>query len=206
MRDADERQCQGIETLKQRRRCVNGDLIRRREQHVLLVPVHRARAGTIAGKCAVHHREEAGVDVLLDREQIDQCLVDDAVRPVALAPEQTAERVLHRAGNRRKDVRLHRGQLDDVVADEEFRDIDALWINIAQNKERLLGFVAHPGHFRLVDVGAGDAVLVGDITVLVVGFAVARVHDHRIVVNAEEIIVPIGLELADDALQLPRRR
>jgi len=83
-------------------------LILGREHHVFDHRPHRARPRAITGGGAVHHREDARVDLLLDREQIDQRLVDPRVRVVALRVEQAAERVLHRAGGRCIDMALNR--------------------------------------------------------------------------------------------------
>ena len=87
---------------------------------------HAARAGTVAGKRAVHHREDAAVNLLLDHQQIDQRFVDHRMRPVPPLVQQPAERVLHRAGRRREDVRLDRRQVKDVLADEAARDHEAV--------------------------------------------------------------------------------
>ena len=65
--------------------------------HVLDHRDHGARARAVAGGGAVHHREDAGVDLLLDGQQVDQRLVDPGVGVVALGVEQAAEGVLHRA-------------------------------------------------------------------------------------------------------------
>ena len=47
--------------------------------HVLDHREHGARARAVAGGGAVHHREEPGVDLLLDRQQVHQRLVDPGV-------------------------------------------------------------------------------------------------------------------------------
>ena len=79
---------------------------------------HGARAGAVAGEGAVHDGEDAGMDFLLDRQQVDQRLVDDGVGPVAAGVEQAAEGVLHGAGGGGEDVGLEGRQVDDVLADE----------------------------------------------------------------------------------------
>ena len=86
-----------IDAHQLRRHRVDRDLIGAGEHHVLDVRHHAARPGTVAGERAVHHREHAAVDLLLDHQQVDERLVDDRMRPVPLLVEQAAERVLHRA-------------------------------------------------------------------------------------------------------------
>ena len=76
---------------------VDGHLVGRGQEHVLDVGDHAARARAVAGEGAVHHREDAAVDLLLDHQQVDQRLVDHRVGPVAALVEQAAEGVLHRA-------------------------------------------------------------------------------------------------------------
>ena len=109
--------------------------------HVLHVRHHAARARAVAGERAVHHREHAAVDLLLDHQQVDQRLVDHRVRPVPLLVEQAAERVLHRAGRGGEHVRLDRRQVDDVLADEPLRDHEPFGIDLVQAEE-LVGQVA----------------------------------------------------------------
>ena len=115
-----------IEAHQPRRHRVDGHLIGARQDHVLHVRDHAARPGTVAGKGPVHHREDAAVNLLLDHQQIDERLVDHRMRPVAPLVQQPAKRVLHRPGRRREDVRLHRRQVDDVLADEAARDHEAV--------------------------------------------------------------------------------
>ena len=93
--------------------------------------------GTVAGERPVHHREDAAVDLLLDHQEIDERLVDDRVGPVPMLVQQPAERVLHRPGRGREDVRLHRRQVDDVLPDEALRDHEALRVDLVQARELL---------------------------------------------------------------------
>ena len=86
---------------------------------------HRARAGTFAGDRAVHHREDSGMDLLLDPQPVHDGLVDHRVGPVAVEIEQTAEGVLHGSGGAGEDVGLHRRQVDDIPADQHLRNLDA---------------------------------------------------------------------------------
>ena len=58
---------------------VDGDLIGAREQHVLHVGDHATRSRSVAGEGAVHDREETGMDLLLDHEQVHERFVDDGV-------------------------------------------------------------------------------------------------------------------------------
>ncbi len=116
---------------------VDRDLIVGREDHVLRIRDHAARAGAVTGERSVHDREDSLVDLLLDHEEVDEGLVDDRVRPVAVLVQKTAERVLHRAGSGREDVRLDRREVDDVLADEPLRDREALRIDLVEAEELL---------------------------------------------------------------------
>lgn len=77
---------------------VDGDLICRGQDDVLLDGPDHARPGSISGGRAVHHREDAGVDFLLDRQQVHERFVNPRVGVVPVFAQQTAESVLHRAG------------------------------------------------------------------------------------------------------------
>ena len=133
------------------------------------------------------------MDVLLDHQQVDQRVVDHGVRPVAVAVQQPAEGVLHRAGDGGEDVRLDRGQVDDIHPDQRLGDEHAIRIDLIQHQEGLLGLVFDPLEILVVQVQAGDVVLVGDEAVLVVALAVGGVHHHRIVVDADQVVVAGGL-------------
>ncbi len=144
-----------------------------------------------------------GVDILLDHQQVDQRVVDHGVRPVAVAVQQPAKGVLHRAGDGGEDVRLDRGQVDDVHAHQRLGDEDALRVDLVQHQEGLLGVVFHPLEILVVQVQAGDVVLVGDEAVLVVALAVGGVDHHGIVVHADQVGVAGALQGADHAFDLP---
>ena len=99
-----------------------------------------------------------GVDLLLDRQQIDQRLVNPRVRVVAPRVQQAAERVLHRAGRRRVDVALGRRQVDDVLAEEVVGDVDAFGEDAVEHAHPRLRLVAHPRHVLVLEVVEdGDA-------------------------------------------------
>ena len=89
-----------------------------------------------------------GVDLLLDRQQVDQRLVDPGVGVVAVVVQQAAEGVLHRAGGRGVDVALDRGQVDDVLAREVVGDADALGEDVVQHVHLGLGLVDRPSSCR----------------------------------------------------------
>ena len=63
---------------------VDGDLIGAREDDVLGVPAHGAGAGSVAGECAVGYGEDAGVNLLLYLQEVNEGLVDGGVCPVAV--------------------------------------------------------------------------------------------------------------------------
>jgi hypothetical protein len=114
---------------------VDGHLVSRCEHHVLDVGHHAARPRPITGKSPVHHREDALVNPLLNHQQIDQRLVDDFVRPVTLLVQQSPEGVLHRPGHGGEHVRLHRGQVDDVLAGKALGNLEPLGINLIEHQQ-----------------------------------------------------------------------
>ena len=154
--------------------------------HVLDVRHHAARARAVAGKRAVHHREDAAMDLLLDHQQVDERLVDDRMRPVAVLVQQAAERVLHRPGRRREDVRLHGRQVDDVLADEALRDHEALRVDLVEAHELLRQVADRLADvdplLGLVEVDVAQAVRLDDVDLLVLALAEMRVDDDRAVV------------------------
>ena len=101
---------------------VDGHLVGAGQQHVPGVRQHGARPRPVAGKRAVHHGEDAAMDLPLDDQQVHQRLVDDRMGVVPVLVQQSAERVLHRPGRRGEDVGLHRRKVDDVLPDEALRD------------------------------------------------------------------------------------
>ena len=121
MGEADELEGQRVEAHELGGDGVDGDLVGAGQDEVLHVRAHGARARAVAGDGAVHDSEDAGVDLLLDRQEVDQRLVDDGVGPVAAVAQEAAEGVLHRAGHGGEDVGLQGRQVDDVLADEGLR-------------------------------------------------------------------------------------
>ena len=134
------------------------------------------------------------------------------MRPVPMLVEQAAERVLHRAGGRREHVRLHRRQVDDVLADEALRDHEALRVDLVQAGELLRQIADRVTDvdplLGLVDVDVAQAVRFDDVDLLVLALAEMGVDDDRAVVARvdQRRVVAVLLHRADDAVELPRRR
>ena len=187
-----------------RRYRVNRNLVCARKDQVLLVPAHRPWARPITSKCTVHDGKYSRVDLLLDRQKIDQCFVDDGVRPMAIAMQQSAERVFHGAGHLSKHVRLDGGEVDDVFAGKGLRDEQTVWENVVQHKHVALWRIRNPSVWRHIKCDAWDTVLFLDNLVLILGLALKRVDHHGPVVRGHQIIVPVRLELLDHSVHLPR--
>ena len=190
---------------------IDGDLIGGRQKHVLDVRDHAARTGAIPGERAVHHREHAAVDLLLDHQQVHQRLVDDRVRPVTMLVEQPPERVLHRAGGGRENVGLHRRQVDDVLSDEPPRNAEPVRIDLVQTQEAIRQ-VAHRVAYvdpvlALVQVHVAQAMLGDDVNLFVLSLPEVRVDDHGPVVTAVDQggVVAVLLHGTDHAFELPGR-
>ena len=167
---------------------IDRDLVRRRQDDVLDLRMHRAGTGAVAGGRAVHHREESGVDLLLDRQQVDERLVNPGVRVVPVGIEQAAERVLHRARGGRVKVALGGRQMDDVLAGEEVRNCMPLGENLVQGKQLALRTVRYPLHvIRLEVVLHRDLVVLEDGQVPVEVLALENVDDDGLVLHAHQI-------------------
>ena len=188
---------------------VDRHLIGARQDDVLHTRNHAARPGAVAGERAVHHREHAAMDLLLNHQQVDERFVDDRVRPVAALVQQPAERVLHRAGHRREDVRLDRRQMNDVLADEPARNHEPLRVHLVQAEEVLRqiadGVVDVDPLFAFVDVDVAQPVRLDDRELLVLALAQVRVdHDRPVVARVDQIRrVAVLLHGANHALELP---
>ena len=141
VREADVLDAQRVEAEDLRRHGVDRDLVGAGEHEVGAHRDHGARAGAVAAEGAVHHAEEAAVDLLLDVQQVDERLVDDRVRVVAVRVEQAAEGVLHGAGGGRVDVALHGRQVDDVLALEVVGHLDAVWEDRVESEHLRLRLV-----------------------------------------------------------------
>ncbi|MBN9494892.1 peptidase dimerization domain-containing protein, partial [bacterium] len=75
--EADERDGHGIEAHESSGGGIDRDLVRAREDEVLHVRTHCARARAIARDGPIHDGEDAGVDLLLDSKQVHKRFVDD---------------------------------------------------------------------------------------------------------------------------------
>ena len=191
---------------------VDRHLVGAGEHDVLDVRHHAARPRAIAGEGAVHDREHAAMDLLLDHQQIDERLVDHRMRPVPLLVEQAAERVLHRAGGGREHVRLHRRQVQDVLADEPLRDHEPVGVDVVQAEELVREIAdrvadVDPRLVAFIEMDVAQAVRLHDRQLLVFGFAEVRVDDDgAVVAGVDQLrLVAVLLHRLDHAVELPRR-
>jgi hypothetical protein len=120
------------QSLKIGRHGIDGHLVGRRQDKILLLHPHGPRARTVAGKGAIHHGEKAGMNLLLDCQKVDHCLVDNGVRPMAPFRQQPAERVLHRAGDGGEDMGLDRGQVDDIPVEKQAWHLDSIRVDLVK--------------------------------------------------------------------------
>ena len=212
MREADELDRHRIHAHQLRGHRVDRHLIVARQDHVLHVRHHAARPGAVAGERAVHHREHAAMDLLLDHQQVDERLVNHRMRPVTMLVQQPAERVLHRARRGREDVRLDRGQMDDVLADEAAGNHEALRIDLVQAQELLRQIADRVADvdplFTFVEVDVAQLVRLDDVDLLVLAFAEVRVdHDGAVVAGVNQVRrIAVLFHRPDHAVQLPGRR
>ena len=204
MGEANERQAHRVEAHHLRRHGVHGDRIGAGQDDILDVRPHGPRPRPIARDRAVHHGEHAGVNLLLDAQEVDQRFVDDRVRPVPAVVQQPPEGVLHRAGHGGEDVRLERGHMDDVRAEEHLRHFDAVREHLVEDEHLALRRVRHPFGALVLEVDALHAVLFEHLVVLVAAFAVVRIDDHGAVLDGRNAVVTGVLQRLGDAVELPR--
>ena len=209
VRQADEFDRQRIHAHQLRGDGVDRHLIGAGENHVLDVRDHAARPGTVAGKRSVHDREHAAMNLLLNHQQVDERFVNHRVRPVPPLVEQPAKRVLHRAGGCREDVRLHGGQMNDVLADEPAGNHEALRIDLVQAEEVFReiadGVADVDPLFAFVDMDVAEAVRLDDRQLLVFALAQVSVDDNGSVVARVHQVGRIAVLLhgPNHTLQLP---
>ena len=128
------------------------------------------------------------------------------MRVVPPRVQQPAERVLHRAGRRRVDVALGRRQVNDVLAEEVVGNVDAFGEDALQHAHPRLRLVRNPLHVPVLEVVEdGDLVALEDRNVVIEVFALERVGDDRLVLDADLIGEAVVRERANRALELPRR-
>ena len=123
--------------------------------------------------------------------------------PVA---QQAAERVLHRAGRRGEDVRLDRRQVDDVLADERLRDLDAIGEDLVEDEHLALRLVVDPDGVFIRQVDALEAVAVEDDLVLVLDLALVGIDDDGAVLDGHDLVIAVAKEGADYPFELPGGR
>ena len=152
VRHADVGQRHRIEPHQLGRHRIDGDLVARRQHHVLDHRIHGPRPRTVSRGRPVHDGEQPRVDLLLNREQIDERFVNPRVGVVPPRVQQAAERVLHRAGRRRVDVALHGRQVHDVLAEEVVGDADAFGKDVIERAHARLRPIAHPLHVAVLEV------------------------------------------------------
>ena len=197
---------EGVEPHHLRRHGVDRDLVGGGQENVFAHGNHRARPRSVADRGPVHHGEEAGVDLLLDREEVHQRFVDPGVGVMPAGGQQAAEGVLHRAGRGGVDVALDGRQVDDVGAEEELRDLDAVREHLRQREHLPLRLVTHPREVVGVAVVAHRyAVAAEHAEVAVEPLALLRVGDDRVVLDAHQVGEAGGAQREDRALELPRR-
>ena len=210
--EADVPDRERIEAHQLRRHGVDGDLIGARQQHVLDVGNHAARAGAVAREGPVHHREDSAVDLLLDHQQVHERVVNHRMRPVAPLVQKTAEGILHRAGGGGEDVGLHGGKMNDVLADEAPRNVEAVGVDLVEAQEpvrEVADGVADVDPFlAFVEVDVAKPVRLHHRELLVLPLGEVSVDDDgAVVAGVDQVrIVAVRLHGADHALELPGRR
>ena len=164
--------------------CVNCNHISAGQDVVLDQRNHAAGAWPVARKGAIHDREDARMNFLLNGQQINQRLVNHAVCPMPFIEEQATERVLHGSSHLCKHVRLHGRQMDDIGAHQPLWNADALGKDFVQGQHLRLWHVVNPLLTLLVQMNVAQAVFRENLFVLVCDLALVRVHHDSPVVAA----------------------
>ena len=197
---------QGVEAHQFGGHGVNGHLVGRGQDDILDLRLHGARAGAVASGGAVHHGEDARVDLLLNRQQVYQRFVDPGVGVVAVGAEEPSEGVLHRSGGYCVDVALNRRQMNNVLAEEVVGDADASGIDAIQHQHLGFGLVGHPGHIPVLEVVENrDVVVAEDGHVMVQVLTFEGVDHHRLVLHTTQVGEASLVQGQHRALQLPGR-
>ena len=110
------------------------------------------------------------------------------------AVQESAEGVLHCAGDGGEDMRLHRWQVDDVLAEEHLRDLEALRVDVVEGDHPGLGLEVHPLGGRKVEEDAIEAVLLFHGLVLILQRAFDGVDYDGAVVRGDKVGVAVFLE------------
>ena len=193
-----------IEPHDARRHGVDGHRVGAGQDDVADHRVHGARAGAVAAHRAVHDGENAGVQLLLHHDEVDQHLVHVLVRVVPHFLEETPEGVLDRSGGRGVAVRLDGRQVNDAPAGVDGRDLDALGEDGVQLQERRLETMDLP--IDLWKRREGEAVTLQDRQPAVVGGPLPWVGDHGPVLDRVQAggSVPVLQHRLDHPFDLPR--
>src|SRR5438128_868860 len=207
MRQANVADAERIEAHQPGGHGVDRHLVAAREYDVFDLGMHRARSGPVARRCAVHHREDAAVDLLLNCQEVDQRLVDPTMRVMPTCVQQTTEGIFHSTRCGSVDVALYRRQVDDVLSLEVVGNPDPFGKDLVQNQHFRPGLESDPGHVVVLEVVEHrDAVALEDRQIAVQVFAFEGVGDDRLVLNTHQLGEAVGAQSTDGALELPRRR
>jgi len=182
---------------------IDGHLVLACKQNIADIGLHRPWTGAVATDRTIHDRKDPGVDLLLDREEIYQHLMDHLVSVVAVLRDQAPKSVLYCPGGGRVAVGLDGWKMDDVTAKEGFGDED-LSKEIIHREH--LGFRRKKHPFN---VGQGlilDAVPLENREPLVVVCTLPGMGDHGLVLDADNILVAILSERREHSIKLPGRR
>lgn len=191
---------------------IDGDLVRARKDDVFGIGYHASGTGPVSGECAVHYREYAGMNFLLDHQEVHEGLVNNRMGPVAPFVEEAAEGIFHGAGCGGKYVGLHGGQVDDVFADQAPGNVESVGVDLIQAQESVRQ-IAHgipnvDPFLAFIQVDIPQAVGVDDLDLFILPFAQPGIDDDRPVVAGVDQVPAIAVPChgADHAFELPRGR
>jgi hypothetical protein len=120
--------------------------------------------------------------------------------------QETAEGILHRTGGGGEDVGLHGGQMNDVLADEAPRNVEAIAVDLVEAEKpvrEVTDGVADVDPFlSFVEMDVAKPVRLHDRELLVLPLGEVSVDDDgAVVAGVYQIwIVAVGLHGADHAL------
>ena len=108
---------------------------------------------------------------------------------MALTVQQSPESILHRSGHRGENVGFHGGQVNNILALEDFRYLNALRENIVQYQHLCLRAVIYPAVWRCIQMNHRQVITVLHRLMLILFLSLEGIHHHRAVVGADQVLV-----------------
>lgn len=94
--------------------------------------------------------------------------------------------------------------MNDILVEEEIRQVDAIRINLVQDKHFAFRLIFYPSHVLGIEIiFYGNIAIPQDMCVPIKAFAFESIGHYSAVFNANDVPVSSLLESLDDTFQLP---